>query len=125
MVKAIDENTEASLKTVEETVKIVNENILLLTEAQQDFNMMAQLQDQAIEKIQYSDHLIKELTKQIGSVQRVIDDNLTDCKEINEGIQTTTATIEELNATFEQITIFADSVNGNAKALLVEQQRKE
>lgn len=124
VVNAIDKNAEAFLETIDNTVKTVNENILLLTQAQEDFNLMTHLQEQTIEKIHYSDQLIKQLAEQINSVQIVIDNNLTDCEGINKGIQTTTATIQELNATFEQIAVFADSVNSNAKALLEEQAHK-
>ena len=123
IVSTININTESSLKTMDATSKIVNENASLLTATQEDFYTMAELQKQTIDKIHYSDRLIKELASEINTVQTIIDGNLTDCRDINESIQNTTATIEELHATFQQITTFADTVNTNAHILLNSQRQ--
>ena len=123
IVSTINVNTESSLKTMDATSKIVNENASLLTSTQEDFYTMAELQKQTIDKIHYSDKLIKELASEINTVQTIIDGNLTDCRDINESIQNTTATIEELHATFLQITTFADTVNTNATVLLETQRQ--
>lgn len=125
IVDAINTNTESSLKTVNATAQMVSENVELLNHTQKDFETMSDMQHQSIDKIRHSAQLIKQLTSEIVTVQKIINGNLIDCKDINESIQNTTATIEELNATFQQISTFSDTINDNTKALLVSQANSQ
>ena len=118
IIDKVNENTNESLYSVQQTEEIVDENLLLINNAQKDFTKMVDLQDIMIEKILTTQELMTQLSDNMNSVEGSITHTLRSSDSSITNIYDISAAVTNLMQSFHDIANYAVMVKESSNTLI-------
>ena len=108
----INSSADESMNVLKQTDTIIEKNMDMLSHTQDDFEKMVTLQKNVFLEITNFQDIIDHTEMNAKEVGVVFEQTLEESKKTTENICSITAVIEELNASFQEITSYAENISG-------------
>lgn len=121
IIEQINSNTSVSMEALQDTQKIIVESLTAVNDTKDDFKKLSEINVDIVEQIHESKDLILELSNASQEVRNGFESTLEQCKNNSSKLSEITDNLFAMEAKFEGISSYAESVQELSGQLVKEQ----